>query len=204
MRAGSLYESKPGVAETTASMLTEGTQKRDYRQLSEETEGMGAALGAGAATDTATISASGLSESTDQIIALMADMLLNPSFPADRLDRHKFVQASQTAQRRTNPASLTADLSAKVFYGGTPYGRVSPTADQVAAITREDLAAFHEAYYRPNGALLGVSGDVDAKTLKGKLEAALSEWKARPQAAEPPKAEFKPKETTQIFLVDRP
>src|SRR5207302_3310467 len=86
MRAGNLYEPKPGVAEITASMLTEGTAQRSYQQLAEETESIGASIGAGASTDAATLSASGLSESEDLLVSLMSDVLLHPTFPADRLD----------------------------------------------------------------------------------------------------------------------
>jgi zinc protease len=204
MHAGTLFQPKPGVAEMTASMLTEGTQTRPYRQLAEEIESIGANVNAGAETDTATLSASGLSESTDTLIALMADVLLHPTFPADRLERIKFQQTSQISQRRTNPTALTAELAARVFYGGTPYARISPKAPEIAAVTQSDLVAYHDAYYRPNGALLGVSGDVDVKTLRAKLETALADWKPADKTAELPPADFKPKETTKVYLVDRP
>lgn len=204
VRAGSLFEPKPGVAETTASMLTEGTLGRGFRRLAEETEGIGASLGAGASLERATLSVSGLSESTDTLIGLMADVLLHPSFPADRLDRQKFQQNSQMAQRRSNPGSLTADLSSKVFYAGTPFAKPSPTAAEITAVTREDLTAFHLAFYRPNGAVMGVSGDVDVNALKTKLESALTGWKPGPQTAELPAATFKSRESTKIYLVDRP
>jgi predicted Zn-dependent peptidase len=204
VRAGSLFEPKPAVADLTADMLTEGTTGRDFRQLAEETEGIGASLGANAGLERATISVSGLSESTDTLIGLLSDVLLHPTFPADRLDRQKFQQTSQVAQRRSNPAALTADLSAKVFYGGTPFDKPAPTAAQIAAVTREDLIAFHEAYYRPNGALIGVTGDVNPGALKSKLESALAAWKPADHAAEIPEATFKPRESTEIYLVDRP
>ena len=204
MRAGSLYESKPNVADMTASMLTEGTQSRTYQQIAEEAEGLGANLNANASAASTTLSISGLSESTDKLIALMADSLLHPTFPTDRIERLKYVQTSQIAQRRTNPFTLIADLSARVFYGGTPYSRPSPTADQIDAVIQDDLKAFHAAYYRPNGALLGVSGDVSVGSLKSKLEAAFAEWKPGPETAELPKADFKPQETTHVYLVDRP
>ena len=134
----------------------------------------------------------------------MSDTLLHPAFPAERLDRLKFVQKSQLGQRRTNPAAQIADISTKVFYGGTAYSRPAPTALQISGVTKDDLAAFYSAYYRPNGALLGVTGDVDMKTLKRKLEAAFATWQPAPQTATLPKAEFKPQETTKVFLVDRP
>ncbi len=204
IRAGSLFEPKPGVADLTASMLTEGTLSRDYKQIADETEGMGASLDAGAGAENATLSVSGLSESTDTLIGLMADSLLHPSFPQDRLDRIKFNQNSQAGQRRSNPGAVTADISAKVFYGGTPYAKPAPTPAEITAITREDLAAFHEAWYRPNGALMGVTGDIDVNGLKLKLEAAFGGWKPGAHTAEIPKAEFKPKEATRIYLVDRP
>src|SRR5579872_5331178 len=135
MRAGSLFEPKPGVAEMTAAMLTEGTQNRSFQQLAGEIEDIGASLNAFAGTDSVTLSASGLSESTDTLIALMADVLLHPTFPTDRLDRAKFAQTSQIYQRRTNPGALTADLSSRVFYGGTPYARPSPKAAEISAVT---------------------------------------------------------------------
>jgi predicted Zn-dependent peptidase len=71
-------------------------------------------------------------------------------------------------------------------------------------VTREDLIAFHDAYFRPNGAILGVAGDVDIKSLKDKLEAAFAEWKPGPQTADLPKADFKAQEATHIYLIDRP
>ena len=204
MRAGSLFEPKTAVAETTAAMMTEGTRTRDYLKLAEDAADLGASLTSVAGADTATIGIAGLSESTDALIALMADVLLHPGFPADRLERMKFQQRSQIAQRRTSPAGLAADLAARVYYGGTPYARASPTAAAIAALTSIDLAGFHEAFYRPNGAILGVSGDVDIKSLRPKLEAALNGWKPVAVTMPLPKAVFTPKEATRIYLIDRP
>jgi predicted Zn-dependent peptidase len=204
MHAGSLFEPKPGVAEMTASMLTEGTKTRTSMQLAEETADMGATLAANAGADTASLTVAGLSETTDQLIGLMSDVLLNPTFPVDRLDRMKFQQTSGISQRRTNPTAMTADVAARVYYGGTPYGKPSAKEAEIAAIATDDLASFHDAFYRPNGAILGVTGDVDIKELKSKLEAALSGWKPGSQTPELPKAEFTPHESTKIFLIDRP
>ena len=173
MVAGSLFQPKPGVAEMTAAMMTEGTQSSSSQQLADKLENLGANVNVASGTDTATLSASGLSESLEPILALMTDVLLHPSFPTDRLDRMKFQQTSGIAQRRTNPTALTAELASKVYYGGTPYAQAPAKANEIAAVTREDLVAFHDAYYRPNGAIMGVSGDVNPSTLRTKLESAL-------------------------------
>jgi predicted Zn-dependent peptidase len=204
VRAGDLYEPKAGVADLTAAMLTEGTRSRTYQQLAAETEGIGATLNASAGSDTAALSVSGLSESTDTLLSLLADVLQHPTFPQDRLERQQFQRNSQYAQQRANPAAATADVSAKVFYGGTPYGKPSPTPAEISAVTAADLKAFHEAFYVPNGAIIGVSGDVSVSELKSKLESALGGWKPGPKIAELPAADLKAKEATKIFLVDRP
>lgn len=204
MHAGLLFEPKPAVAETTAAMLTEGTQTRDYLQLAQTAADLGANLSSGSGTDTAAVGVAGLSESTDALIALMTDVLLHPSFPADRLERLKFQQKSQIAQRRTNPAGLAAELASHVYYGGTPYARSLPTAEAITALTPDALRAYHAAYYRPNGAILGVSGDVSVKTLRPKLEAALGGWKPADATPTLPGATFTPKESTRIYLIDRP
>jgi predicted Zn-dependent peptidase len=204
VRAGTLFQPKPGVAEMTAAMLTEGTQSRSFSQIAEDTEEIGANLNASAGVDTATISVAGLSETMDTLIALMADVLLHPTFPTDRLDRIKFQQTSQIAQRRSNATALGAELAARIYYGGTPYAQTSPKAAEIGAITQSDVMAFHAARYRPNGALLGVTGDVQIKPLKAALEAALADWKPADTTAELPKADLKPKEVTKVYLVDRP
>jgi predicted Zn-dependent peptidase len=204
MHAGSLYETKRGVAGMTASMLTEGTESKNYLQLAEATESIGANLDARGGTDTAVLSASGLTESTDTLIALMADVLEHPTFPADRLDRAKFQRKSMLAQRRTNPGMLLGDLSARVFYGDTPLGRESPNAEQINAITRDDLVRFHNACFRPNDAIMGVTGDVDTKSLQKKLDAAFAGWTASARTPDLALGDFRPKTATRVYLIDRP
>ena len=195
---------KPGVAEFTASMLTEGAGNRSYLEFAGAAEDIGATVNAAAGAASTTISASGLSESTDAMLALMRDALLHPTFPTDRLDRLKFQSTSQIVQRRTNPQSMIADLAAKVYYGGTAYNKPSATADQINAITGDDVKAFYATYYKPNGALLGVTGDVDAKSLKAKLETLFADWKPGTDTAQLPPADFKPSEATKVYLIDRP
>jgi predicted Zn-dependent peptidase len=204
LRAGSVYESKEGVASATAALLSEGTQSKTFAQISDETESSGMSLNANAGLDTATLTAAGLSESTDALLALMTDVLLHPSFPADRLDRYKSAQRNGLSQRRTNPTALVAELQSQVFYGGTKFARPTPTSASIQAISRDDLVQFYQQYYRPGGAILGVTGDIDAKQLKAKLEAALANWKVAEALAELPKADFQPKQVAHIYLIDRP
>jgi predicted Zn-dependent peptidase len=204
IHAGTLYEPKPGVAEMTAQMMTEGTQSRTYQQIAAQTEDIGANVRVAAGEDTTAVNAAGLTESEDTLIDLMADVLMHPSFPADRLDRVKFQATAAVRQRRSNAVAMAGELATKVFHGDTPYGRTQPTAAQIAGIGTDDLASFHAAYFRPDGAVLGVTGDVDIPKLKRKLEAAFENWKPAGSPHTPPAPTYQPRESTRIFLVDRP
>src|SRR5262249_44405471 len=91
--AGPLFEPAdlPGLANITAQMMREGTKTRNSRQIAEEVETLGSAVSvtSGFGSSAATLSASGLSDNFDKWFALATDVLLNPSFPADELDRLK-------------------------------------------------------------------------------------------------------------------
>ncbi len=209
LRAGSLFESasKPGVAGLTADQLNEGTQTRNYEQIAQATERIGASLGASAGAERAVVSVSGLSENTDALIGLLADVLLHPTFPADRLARAKFQAIAQRAQEELNPQFLSGQLSRQILYGAaTPYGRPVATPAQIGSITPDDLRAFYARRYRnAPTTLIGVAGDVRASEIARKLQAALAGWPGA-QGAETalPAGTFHPEEKTAIYLVDRP
>ena len=209
LRAGSLYEEKPGVAASTASNLTEGTTKHTYDQIVEETENSGINVSANSGLDITTITASGLTANTDEVIGLLSEVLLHPTFPADRLTRNRGGGGPGGGGGRGgggagSPAGMISELQNHIFYGGTKYERTAPKAAERAAIKSEDLTKFHDDFYRPNGAILGVTGDVNVKELQTKLEAAFADWKSGDSTHELPKAEFVAKQKNHIFLIDRP
>jgi len=99
---------------------------------------------------------------------------------------------------------MIGELTSKVFYGGTKYARSQPTREEIQAITADDLKSFYQTYYKPNGAILGVTGDVNVSALKAKLEAAFGEWKTGDGVAQLPAADFHSKDQSHIYLIDRP
>lgn len=204
VRGGSLYQQKPGVAELTASMLDEGTQSRTAQQIAALTEEMGASLNGQAGTETAQIDAGGPSDQVQTLIDLLADVLLRSAFPEDRLQRVRFQYGNNLVQQRSDPNFLAEQLASRVIYGDTPYAALAPTPEQVAAVTREDLLAFHRRAYRPEGALLGISGDVRAADVQAALEKALADWKPEGAAPAVPPARPEAAAATRVYMVARP
>jgi zinc protease len=205
--AGGLYDPKdmPGLASLTAEMLREGTKTRTSRQIAEEIERMGANLGASAGfgSPEAVVSASGLSDNFEEWFALFADVLLNPSFPAEELNNLKERRKVQLRQQRASPGFLAQERFNRAVYGDHPAAVISPTVQSLEAVKPEDLAAWHRARYAPQNAILGIAGDVRASELIPKLNRWLAAWKKTElQETLPPHP--KPAAAKRIYLVNRP
>jgi zinc protease len=179
--AGGYYDpaSMPGLAGFTASLMREGTATKTSEQLSEQLDRLAAGVnvGAGISSPFATVSGSGLTNNLDTVLALMADVLMNPSFPQAEVDRYKTRTRANLVTQRTNPGFLAQERLNRVMYGDHPAGRVSPTPAALDALTHDALVEFHKVHYVPDRAVLAVSGDITTAQAKQKAEAAFGAWK---------------------------
>jgi zinc protease len=194
----------PGLANITATMLKEGTKTRSSKQIAEQTEELGATIGAQApwASETATFTASGLSDNASQWIALASDILLNPSFPESELNKLKQRMKVQLQQQRSTAGFLMQERFSRAVYGDHPAAVTSPTLQALDKITPAMLAEWHSTRYLPENAVLGISGDITPAEVT-RMFSALPGWKAGPSKAGLPTA-TKPASGRKIFLVDRP
>ncbi len=205
--AGALFEpaNMTGLASTAAHMLREGTKSRSSVQIAEEIDRLGATLGAGASfgSPDAVLSASGLSENFDAWLAVIADVLLNPDFPSDELEKLKQRQRAQLRQQRSAANFLLSERFNRAVYGDHPAARVSMTQESIDAISRDALVQWHRERYAPQNAVLGVAGDVRAQELMAKLEKQLAGWKKTAAIQRWPRD---PAAATarRVLLVDRP
>jgi zinc protease len=194
----------PGLANITAAMLMEGTKTRSSKQIAEQSEELGATIGAQApwASETTTFTASGLSDNASQWIALASDILLNPSFPESELNKLKQRMKVQLQQQRSTAGFLMQERFSRAVYGNHPAAVTSPTLQALDKITPAMLVQWHASRYVPQNAILGIVGDVRPAEVMQMLSA-LPGWKAGPTKAALPTA-TKPASGRKIFLVDRP
>jgi zinc protease len=207
IKAGALADPKnlPGLASFTADMLREGTTHRTSAQLAAEIDGLGASLSGSAAFggSYSEVEASGLAPDADKLLELMSDVVLHPTFPQDELDKYKQRALAQLEQERSSPAFLAHQKFAQVIYRDFPAAVVSPTAESIKTVTPNDLRSFHDAYYVPGNAILGVVGDVKPDQALALIRQHFGEWKGaevRPPAL-PPLPDPAP---AAVYLVDRP
>jgi zinc protease len=195
---------RTGVASLTASMVSEGTKTRDGEALSNALQLLGTNVSTSVGGESGSMSFVSTTGKFPQTLDILADMLLNSTFPADALDRLRAQRLVALTQGRSQPGTIASRVFPKVLYGRAhPYGRVS-TEESIKAITRDDVAKFHGEYFKPRRALITVVGDVTAATAKPVIEKALSAWSAsgsRPEFSYPT---VPARQKTTIYLVDRP
>jgi predicted Zn-dependent peptidase len=205
--SGPLFEpsNNAGLANIAAQMLREGTKTRTSVQIAEQSAQLGAEIGAtaGFGSSSTVINASGLSDNFDQWLALTNDILLNPTFPADELNRLKQRLKAQLRQQRANPNFLSNEAFSRAVYGSHPAAIVAASNESIDAITSEMLAKWHQGRYTPQNTILGITGDVRAAELVPKLEKALGGWK-KTDLKEVLPSNPKPAATKKVVLVDRP
>jgi zinc protease len=205
--AGSLYEpaNQPGLAGATARMLDQGTKTRTSVQIAEQVDSLGARLSASAGfgSGTATVAASGLSDTFEKWFALTTDVLLHPSFPGDELAQYQSRTKPALLQQRSQPNFLVNQTMSRVLYGTYPAAVVSTTPESLDSLTPAILADWHDRRFAPQNTILAISGDVNAATLIPKLQQWLAEWK-RTNASLTLPPDAAPATKTKVYLVDRP
>ena len=207
IKTGALADPKdlPGLASFTAHMLREGTTHRSSAQLAAEVDDIGASLGASAdfGSNISTVTASGLVENVNKIVELMSDVVLNPTFPAEELEKYKKRELADLEVKRSLPAFLGQEKFFQVLYRDFPASVVSATPDSVKGVTVEQLKRFHAQDYVPNNAILGVAGDVTKDQILPTIEKYFGAWKGR-SVDEPKLGPVPPTAPSKVYVVDRP
>jgi zinc protease len=168
---------KAGVAAMTAALLTQGTTTRTAPQIATEIELLGATIGAGSGADFSNVFANAPANVFPQALALMADLVRNPTFAEEELDRQRTQTIDGLRIALTAPGPIAAAAAARVVYGDAQYGSpASGTLTTIPAITREDVAIFHGQHYRPMDATLVFSGDINEAEARALAQSAFGDW----------------------------
>lgn len=207
-RAGS--ESNPanrsGLASLTGLLLEGGTQRRNAIQLSDEFESIGAEHAVNVEFDTAAVSVRVLSAHVNRALDLLADMVQNPAFPQDELDRQRGRRVNQVAQEADSPSQVASHVTARVLFGNnSSYGYTQTgTAAALQAITRTDVQNFWRQYYAPSECALVVVGDVTRATLEPELQRLWGRWNPRTPRIRPLTAPTVVNAARRVVVVNRP
>lgn len=189
---------KEGYVEMAGTLIGTGTKTKTKAQLDEEIDFIGANL----STSSDGIFASSLSKHSTKLLDLMTDVLYNPAFAPEEMEKLKTQTLSGLAASKDNPGSIAANVRSALVYGKQhPYG-LSTTEKSVGSITLEDCKNYYNTYFKPNNAYLAIVGDIDFKTAKSLVEKYFSKWVAG-EVKNPTYAQPKEPAKTYVALVDR-
>jgi zinc protease len=170
-----LEGNKAGFVSLAGSLMRNGTINRTKEQIDKEVDFIGATLFTGATN----AYASGLSKYSEEIIGLMADVALNPSFPQEEFDKLKKQSLTGIESAKDDPNSLSSRLSNSSLYSlDHPYGELETEAS-INNITIEDCKSFYNENWSPNQAYIVVVGDIKAKKAKKLIKKYFGEWASK-------------------------
>ncbi len=194
----------PGLAGFTSRMLQQGTATRSAFHIADRAADLGTTIGTRAAMDSSRIGTSSLTRNFPDILELLADVALHPTFPQAEIDRVRSERLASLVQEKDESFTVATRVYSAALYGPKyTYGYPDiGTSESLKAVTREDLLQFWRQNYVPNDAALIVTGNIKLAELKPLLEKQFAAWKP----GNPPAAERGTAETSdaKLILVDRP
>ncbi|HWS18999.1 MAG TPA: pitrilysin family protein [Candidatus Elarobacter sp.] len=199
--------SAPGTASFSQRMLEEGTPTRDSLKIGEEFESLSANFGAGANLDWAVVTLNTLTLTMDKALDIYGDLILHPAYPQKEFQRLQQDRIAAIRREKVQPQSMALRVVPQLLYGkGHPYSLPftgTGTEAAVSKMTREDLAKWHDTWFKPNNATLLIVGDTTLAAIKPKLEKLFAGWKP----GDVPKknvAQVAQPEKNTVYLIDRP
>lgn len=204
--AGSEHDERAtsGVAYLTARALEAGTGTRTADRVAWEFELLGAELDVTVAWDCAALSVTVPAEKAEPALALLAEIVGNPAFLSEEIDRLKGEQLSELEQRTVEPRALAADMTSRfIFAPDVPYARpLMGTPQSVKHLTPDHVRSFYDAHWSAANTALVAVGKLNHAQIEALAARHLDGWSGRT----PRPAEFdvaSPIDRTQIFIVNR-
>lgn len=201
---------RAGLADFTASLLTQGTKSptgsRSASQLAAAAEALGGPLQAQAGWDATTV---GISVTTPKLAAaldLLADVVRHPAFAKDEVDRYRAQAIDSLRLSFSDPSDVAPLVAARIVHGSAPYGHPRlGTPTSVQRITAGELRALHQRHYRPDKAVLVLSGGLEPDTGFALAAQVFGDWNAPAEAlpVPPPKTASLAAPAT-ITIIDQP
>jgi len=196
---------RPGLASVTLDMLNEGAGDLSAEEISAESRRLASSLGTGSSLDGAAVSLKSLKANLAPSLALMAEVVLRPTFPEDDWGIMQQQRLQNLSAARQDPNRIARRAWSRLMYGETYAGNLT-SADSYSAITTDEMRSWYTANLHAGNATILVGGDTTLAEIQPLLEAEFGEWAISPDAMPvPPTADGLPEHSeSTIYLIDKP
>jgi len=195
----------PGLATFTAAMLQQGAGTRGALDVADEAAFLGAQLNTTATADGAVASLHVPRRRLEAALDLLADVVLRPTFSDSEVARQRELRGAQLVQQRDEPVAVASVAFPAIVYGPAhPYGHpLNGTDAATAALTRDRVAEFYRAYYRPNAARMLMVGDITLAQARGLVATRFGAWE-RGDVPEVAGGSAAAPAARAVYLIDKP
>jgi zinc protease len=170
---------RPGVAAMTAGLADNGAGGMTAPEIAARIELLGAQLGSAASQDSSFASVAAPTANIGAAGEILARVVREPAFAQTELDRERRRALDQLRVSMRDPSFVAQRVAWRAAYGDAPYG--SPTGGtptSLAALTRDDLVAYHRAWWRPDNATLVITGSLGSDEGFALAERLFGQWQA--------------------------
>jgi zinc protease len=193
VRAGSRFEpdEKAGLASLVGELLDAGTTFRTSQQIAETVEATGGHLATFGDYQSSGVVVTLLSKDLGLGLDVTSDLLMNSTFPEEKVPQHIDRRVAQIKARLDQPRTQASDVFNEIVFEGTPMHRPAIGYERtVKTLTRADAEGFYRHYYVPGNSMLALAGDIDMTEVKSRVAAVFGKWQpaARFETPQVPRA----------------
>jgi len=220
LKGGAYFEpeDKPGISTLVAGLMKEGTRNAAGKVIQEKLDALGASVDVSSGPDSIVVTVSTLKEYLGTVLDLAADVILNPAFPEDELQKQIRRFQTRLLQQRSSPLYLASQMLYQQVFGNHPYAKIStpagapyvntfqllPSENCLKTVKRQDLADYYNKFFVPNQTLVVAVGDFTVSALFDEIDKRFSNWKKGP-AIEARQVALPPAPSKRVlYLIDRP
>jgi zinc protease len=203
VKTGSLHEAADQVwlSDLTGRLMKEGTTTLNSKQIAQKVASMGGDLSIDVGAEQTSISAAVLSEYAPELVKLLADVTMNPSFPASEIERLKTDLKRQLSVQKAVPQNQAREKFFAVMYKDHPYGRTYPTEEMLTSYSIDKVKSFYNSNFGAQRTRVYVVGKFDEASVSKAINDAFAKWTKGPEVSYPP---AKASDTPDKAVIDRP
>lgn len=202
IKTGNIHEGPDEVwlADLTGNLMREGTTSMDFPTIAKKVAAMGGNVNVTTGPNQMTISGSVLSEFAPELVKILADIVINPAFPADEVERLKNDLKRQLNVQKSVPQNQATAEFRKIIYKDHAYGRYFPTEEMLNSYTLEKAKEFYDKNIGAKRTVVYAVGKFDEAAVKKAVEDAFGQWKEGPEVNYPVAT---PVKSGEVQVIDR-
>ena len=213
IRAGSCWEAKDqaGLANLLSAVLTKGTAQMSSLAIAERVESVGANLSADAAADYFLLSLKTVAADFAEILELAGQLVRSPAFPEVEVELERRLTLQEIRSQQEQPFTVAFEQLRQAIYQNHPYAS-SGLGEQatVSQLSRADLQAYHQTYFRPDNLVISIAGRVTPIDAVALVKQIFGDWRnpptplptlTLPTLSVQPQQRITPQETQQAIIM---